>query len=472
MPDGGALGWPSKLWINAWDGEPIGPAGFGANPLSWARESRLAAETPMFPTPPDLNDWRDPRTGWGLVLPARPGASKEAMASDEDAPEPIRQLRAARANRDGAAPIFRYEPDWPYNRTHLRNAVSGKPLYLGGSDTGVAGNQIPYYLVIYGTPEEIPWLLQYTLNANRAVGRLALEGDALSRYVQACLGHWSDEPAKVLQAVVWATSYDYMSRLMRDSIAAKVADRLLGDGDMAPGTLFLNAQPQGGPAQATGSRLAEALQTRRPALIVTTSHGRTGPLADRAQMGANLGLLIDQENTSLDPKILAGWKTGGAVWYAHACCSAGSDAQSQFDGLVEPGSVVDQTLKGVAGLGSRIAPLPQALLGAESPLRAFIGHVEPTFDWSLKQDTGQHLTGGIVKALTEGLYSWEPVGRALHRYYARLADLTTVYLQNKKALPGDPIAKAALTYTELSGRDIQSTVLLGDPCVRLATPPG
>src|SRR5688572_12779482 len=93
MPDGVLEpGWPSELWVNAWDGQPIGPSGFGANPVSWARESRLAAESHLFPTAGDLNDWRDPLTGWGLVLPARPGASKEEMASDEDAPEPIRKL--------------------------------------------------------------------------------------------------------------------------------------------------------------------------------------------------------------------------------------------------------------------------------------------------------------------------------------------------------------------------------------------
>jgi hypothetical protein len=42
-------------------------------------------------------------------------------------------------------------------------------------------------------------------------------------------------------------------------------------------------------------------------------------------------------------------------------------------------------LKNIAATaGARISPLPRALLGAEKPLRAFVGHVEPTFDWTLR----------------------------------------------------------------------------------------
>jgi hypothetical protein len=458
--------WPEMLVINAWDGKPIEPAKVGDKAVGWALKSRLDAEKYLFPTPPDYRNWRDRRVGWGLVLRAKPGASKEAMASDEDAPQPIRDLRAARANEDGPAPIFRYEPESAFNRTHLRNATSGKSVYLRGTRYGVGAAEMPYYLLICGTPEEIPWHLQYTLNASRAVGRLALEEEALRSYVQACLNDWADAAAVITQTVVWATAYDYMSRLMRDSVAAPIAARLAHDPDLGPGALFLDGKA----AQASGVGLAQALAERRPALVVTTSHGQTGPLATPAQMTANLGLLVDQDETPLSPGALAGWEPGGAVWYAHACCSAGSDGESQFTGLVERDGMVDKTLQGVAALGSRVAPLPQVLLGAAHPVRAFIGHVEPTFDYTLRQASGQHLTGPIVQALTEGLYSWEPVGLAMRRCYASLAEITALYLQNKPQIPGNPNAKAEVLYNELTGRDIQAMVLFGDPAVGLSPP--
>ena len=47
----------------------------------------------------------------------------------------------------------------------------------------------------------------------------------------------------------------------------------------------------------------------------------------------------------------------------------------------------------MTAFGAFTTPLPRALLGATRPLRAFVGHVEPTFDWTLRQrQTGEHLT--------------------------------------------------------------------------------
>jgi len=70
---------------------------------------------------------------------------------------------------------------------------------------------------------------------------------------------------------------------------------------------------------------------------------------------------------------LAQWQPNGAIWYAHACCSAGSDGASSYAGLLEADSTLDKTLQAVATLGSLTAPLPKRLLGAKQPLRAFVG---------------------------------------------------------------------------------------------------
>jgi AcrR family transcriptional regulator len=75
------------------------------------------------------------------------------------------------------------------------------------------------------------------------------------------------------------------------------------------------------------------------------------------------------------------------------------------DALLETGFTtlnweIDTVLNGIAALGNRVAPLPTALLGAKKPARAFVGHVEPTFDWTLQNpDTNQILTDSIQKAL-------------------------------------------------------------------------
>ena len=126
-------------------------------------------------------------------------------------------------------------------------------------------------------------------------------------------------------------------------------------------------------------------------------------------------IFVDQYGAPLDPAaLLAKWQPDGAIWYAHACCSAGSDDATQYADLVGDGPVKD-VLLGVASLGATVAPLPTALLGAERPLRAFVGHVEPTFDWTLRHpESKEPLTHALRTALYDGMHRArpDPVGMA------------------------------------------------------------
>ena len=117
------------------------------------------------------------------------------------------------------------------------------------------------------------------------------------------------------------------------------------------------------------------------------------------------------------------------MWYSHACCSAGSNNPSMFASLAAPGSGVEDVLNGVAGLCAHAAPLPRAMLGAPKPLRAFIGHVEPTFDWTLESETGQSLTDGLVNSIVEGLAGHNPVGFSFHELFASIASAYTQFDQ-------------------------------------------
>jgi hypothetical protein len=111
-----------------------------------------------------------------------------------------------------------------------------------------------------------------------------------------------------------------------------------------------------------------------------------------------------------------------------------------------------------------VAPLPTALLGAKEPLRAFIGHVEPTFDWTLTQpSTNQFLTDPICKALYDGLYNRMPVGHAFRPWFERIgtsfAEHDAAFLKYKEGQDTED----KLLYYLLSARDVSSTVILGDP---------
>src|SRR5205085_1792161 len=110
---GPAMSFAETVLANAW--VPGGAGACAAGLFDPAGVKRLAlggelpaARTFLKPPPPaDERDWRDPRVGWGLVLPNRHGLTDEQLATADDAPEPIRELVRRRDN----APVFRVHPD-------------------------------------------------------------------------------------------------------------------------------------------------------------------------------------------------------------------------------------------------------------------------------------------------------------------------------------------------------------------------
>lgn len=463
-----SIEWPSQLSINAFTGDGPVSSTPSADAESWVlRSGPPRIRTFLRPDkPPDLTNWRDPRVGWGLVLPDNAALSESDAASAADAPESIRTLVAERGENGSPAPVFRYRPG--ANRAgFLRRGHADIPVSQAPKGTGPGA--IPRYLLIYGTPQQIPWDVQYHLNAVCAVGRLSISGAGLDNYVSALRSGWKNASSRSDTAVVWAVDHgpDDITNLMRLAIAQQVFDKIKSDAQMAGSSVYLNGATAG---VATGQHLVETLVSRKPSLVVTTSHGQTGPLDNVALMKENLGLPVDDHRTALKPSsLLAAWQPSGAIWYAHACCSAGSDAQTIFDGLVQKDSVVDRVLKGVAAVGAQVAPLPEALLSAPEPLRAFVGHVEPTFDWTLRQRlTGQFLTAPIHEALYDRLLQPEPLGLALRGVYDQLAPIYTEYdAQLRQFNKGTPNSESRMLYHLLIARDVQSMVMLGDPTATL-----
>lgn len=423
----------------------------------------------LLPTAARPEEWTDPTIGWGLVLPDRVGLDNAALGRADDAPEPIRALVAARSGK-----VLRHVAGTDAGDWTLRDYAGGGDLLIAASPPGTGPKQLPMYLLIYGSPTEIPWHVQYALNPVRYVGRLDLTGDALSNYVTALLDDWSCSTVRYDAPVVWAVDFGNgdITSLMRGTFAAPLAACFESDPDM-PSAAYVD----GSVAPATRARLRAALIDNHPAVVVTSSHGMTGPLDDLPTMRASLGLLVDTAKMLVRPEcLLADWQPDGAIWFAQACCSAGSNSPSWYHGLFKQGSVLDRVLDGVAAVGATVAPLPKALLGAAKPLRAFIGHVEPTFDWTLALPAnGQPLTASSTDALYRRLCLGQPVGLAMSPFYEPIGSLLVGYERAvaKRSETVGAGADSALDFAlnaRVSSRDRASTVLLGDPTVSVRLP--
>jgi hypothetical protein len=382
-----------------------------------------------------------------------------------DAPECVRTLLKQR----GDAPVFRYVSTLPPGVLR-RYAADGSPSDPGvGGARGLAPNALPKFLLIIGSPAEIPWSVQYRLQLDACVGRLDLPPAGLEHYINALLADWNGADVQRTTPVVWSVDHgpQDITRLMRRTISEQLAKKFKADNEfsMSGGVLADDTS--------TGAALLDALAARKPAFIATSSHGMTGPLDDSAAMLAALGVPVDRDHTLLPLSNVAGDAAAhGAIWYAHACCSAGCDATSKFDGVADATSTLGRTLTALTQLGARTAPLPTQLLGAATPLRAFIGHVEPTFDWTLRDSRNRQVTtANIIDAFYGQLQraSRPPIGLAMQVYYRAVGGLWRDVDNARKGV--DAFTAGAvdeLRRLKLVASDLESMVLLGDPTVTMA----
>ena len=122
------------------------------------------------------------------------------------------------------------------------------------------------------------------------------------------------------------------------------------------------------------------------------------------------------------------------------------------------------------------APLPRALLGASRPARAFIGQVEPTFNWTLAFPPNQQmLSSDIEAAIYDGFASGLPVGLAMSRFFQPIGALlighnraVSTFNTAVGAAAGSALDMAF--YSKVTAYDRASTVILGDPTVAIPLP--
>lgn len=449
-----------QVQINAW--EPSGKLARGDLDLGQRAAKRFALNSAGEPpgallapgVKADLADWKHADVGWGLVA-----------ATSRTLPAAIKNLVSFRGGQ-----VFRYQGESERRFTFLCNEALNRDVAVAGSPIGNGPGRLPYYLMILGGPDEVPWALQFALASTRAVGRLPLAGTELANHVRALLDDFKGGGADPYTTVTWSVDLgvEDITHLMRKFLAEKIHAEFVADPEMgATRSINLGGDVDG---------LVAALKEQHPGVIVTTSHGMTGPLDDVAAMRAQMGAPVDRHGKALTPALLDGWAPAGAVWYCHACCSAGAEAPSVFAPLFDEGTGLRLILEGISAAGAMVAPLPLALLGHAKPARAFIGHVEPTFDWTLRNPVNQQVvTKPIVDAIYPNLFQRfprTPIGHAFRQVYANIGSYLANWQVARQGFDSGASNLPELMNLQLSARDLQGMVILGDPAVTLPLRPG
>ena len=426
----------------------------------------LRGETEMrsFGLPPGVEYKQLDQAGWGVIF-------------HENAPDDVRAalkpLIDKRAQQAGSLfKTLEYKAgeqvrDW-YRRYEIRP---------GSVDPEV----VPYYLLIVGPPDGIPFEFQYLLGVDYAVGRVAFgAANGYARYAKSVAAY------ETAGAVQNAKQISYWGTCHRGDGATQLSSSLLIDplangNPSLPGRLKKPLHTEFGferqlqlADDATKDALLETLGAKRPpAILFTASHGM---LVDpgRPQQQAVQGALLCQDwpgfGTIKPDDFLAATdvpddaNVNGLVAFFFACFSGGTPKVDQF--ILDP-SQLGSTLPPLAP-APFMAALPQRLLThPKGGALAVIAHVDRAWGYSIQ---APKMSGAQIMPFRSSLGSimiGDPVGHAVKdQFGGQFAALSTALLS--ALAPGAPKMndRDLVTYW-LERNDAQNYVTLGDPAVRL-----
>lgn len=425
--------------------------------LQTQRTFRIAADH----DPKDLG-----QTGWGVLFArgADP-AIREALAE-------LLDHRQAAASTISEGRYREYSGDDGYR--------TGESAYdflaRFGTGPGPANpDKVPYYVLIVGDPETIPFSFQYQLDVERAVGRLHFETlEEYAQYARSVVVAESGQ-GRPRRAVFFGVrnNDDPATGMSHDDLVLPLADALGGKREQWA------VETVGGPGQATKARLREqfAGDAGAPALLFTASHGMGFPLDD-PRLLSQQGALLCQDwpgpNAHRGPIpqdfYLAADDIGdearllGMIAFHFACYGAGTPRLDDFAHYMyeEVAPVAPHAF---------VAALPQRLLGhPKGGALAVVGHVERAWGYSFHWPVAGPQIDVFESALLQ-LMDGMPLGAALEFFNGRYAELSTILTQELNAIKQQNLIPndVKLAGIWIANNDARGYAIIGDPAVRLPT---
>jgi len=401
--------------------------------------------------------------GWGLIF---------AHAAGPNPPErtALRELTEHRRAQAGALypAYFREFVD----ADGYRDGETARQFLTrhGAGSLRASPDKMPYYLLIVGDPEAIPFDFQYGLDVQYAVGRIHFAGlDAYASYARSVVLAESGQFALPQQAVLFAPTHEHaqgMDLASRDLIAPTLSGLERGQPDWS-------ILPVLGP-QATRERLLDLLGgPQTPTLLFTASYGLTYP-ADSEQLEAGLGALVCADWPGAMAKFeptqhcLAAAdvpdeaRLAGLMVFSFGDCIAGTPRHDEMRGAIgeAPQEIAPRAL---------LARLPQRLLGHPGGgALAVVGHVGGAWAYSFQEQTGISAASVFEYTLSR-LMSGHTIGSAMDLFNQRYTALSTQLGEELRQVYflGKEQGRRALETLRTQVIDARNYIVIGDPAARL-----
>ena len=410
-------------------------------------------------------------TGWAVIFPNTSPGSPEAtrQAAIREALQPLLDLRRAQATAVSETRYKEYAGPLGYR------AGETKPDFLkrhavgpGPADPEV----MPYYLLLVGDPNEIPYRVQSQLGVQRAVGRIHFDSlDEYASYARSVV-------ASETQGLRLPRRAGFFGVANPNDAATQASAKHLVEPLAA---LF---ERQGWSVdrrvreQATRGALLDMLRDA-PSVVFTASHGMGFPKDDPRQL-AHQGALLCQDwpgplqwqkkpipeefylaGEHLDP----GLNLLGSIFFLFACYGGGTPEHDEFS---------KKAFKSRAAIAPHafVAGLPKALLGRPNGgALAAIAHVERAWGYSFMWAGPKRnfiAQTEVFESTLRALMGGMPVGAAMEYFderYAELASDLSVALEELDA--GVAVNEYDLAEMWTANNDARGYAILGDPAVRL-----
>lgn len=398
--------------------------------------------------------------GWGVIFPRSTdsGPLREALA-------PLLDLRRAQAGKRRERFFREFAGDDGYREGETKVAF----LARHGAGPGPADpEKVPYYLLLVGDPEAIPFAFQYQLDVQYAVGRLYFEELEEYRFyadsvVAAETGGTERRPRASFFAPV--NPGDPVTGSTSAHLVQPMAAGVRRD---QPGWTVETVVGE----EATRGRLGGLLD-EAPAFLFAACHG-LGFAADDPEQRDLQGSLVCQDWPGPGPgrihreHYFAAEDVGGQarvhglVAFCFACFGAGTP---RWDDFTRKGQGERRALSPGAFLGR----LPQRLLGhPRGGALAVVGHVDRAWGFSLVwPDAGPQI--GVFESTLRRLLDGQPVGWAMEFFNQRYAELASDLAAEVEALGfGKQLDETLLADLWTACHDARNYTIIGDPAVRVA----
>ena len=418
-----------------------------------------------------VNPTKIAETGWGVIFAAN------EKPEIRDALRELLDFRKTQANQIQE----RYHEFWGEDGYQPNETKNNFLARHNAGPGAVDPDKIPYYLLIVGDPEKIPYSFQYQLDVAYAVGRIHFDTrDEYAQYAQSVVRAEKGLVTRGKRAVWFspANPDDESTRAATDNLVAPLTEKFRAQQNDWTMDAWLAEN-------ATKSRLENVLRADAPALLFTASHGAVFDLGEPRQL-KHQGALICQEwlgPVEMKDKpipqtmyyamddVMSDAQLHGMISFHFACFGAGTPRNDEFAFLRQGIRNAPEPIQ--IAPSSFVARLPRKLLAhPKGGALAVIGHIDRAWGASFLWQKNISQLSTFESTLTRLMENY-PVGAAMEFFNERYAELAASLSADLENLKKPYIKVNADEFSALwtAHNDARGYAILGDPAVRLQYKP-